>query len=504
MEELTKKVLIDTNVFIALEETGRVMDDMHADMLRLCRELHFDLYCHPAQIKDLERDRQIKRRAIQISRLKSYPKLELPPEPTGFDLMELDWRQSNENDKIDNLLLFALKRNAVSYLITEDQGIHRKARRANLESRVFKVEDFLSYLFNERSRQREVDTDCVRIKTVNLYSVPIEQEFFDSLRDGYGGEDFNKWYGDKSAAGRKAWIVGQEAKLDAFCMFKAEDESEKVTDNGDRLPGRLLKLCTFKVARLGFKLGERLLFVAFNYAIENHFDFVYVQVNEHKQSDLVDLLVDFGFVKIGQYKNDFTYVKDMRAGTIRDDWDAPERLEYDIQHYPHFVDGANVRKLVVPIQPTFHDRLFPDLQRRDYLPGLFPEDTSEANAIKKAYVCGSVIKQLNKGDLLLFYRSGDKKSIACIGVVEDFLRSDVASEIIPFVARRTVFFDEEIRDKAAKGEQLAILFRVVKYLKSEIKWRDLELSGVKGAVQSIRALDERIYQKLFKHHDEVS
>ena len=163
MEELTKKVLIDTNVFIALEETGRVMDDMHADMLRLCRELHFDLYCHPAQIKDLERDRQIKRRAIQISRLKSYPKLELPPEPTGFDLMELDWRQSNENDKIDNLLLFALKRNAVSYLITEDQGIHRKARRANLESRVFKVEDFLSYLFNERSRQREVDTDCVSV-----------------------------------------------------------------------------------------------------------------------------------------------------------------------------------------------------------------------------------------------------------------------------------------------------------------------------------------------------
>ena len=123
---------------------------------------------------------------------------------------------------------------------------------------------------------------------------------------------------------------------------------------------------------------------------------------------------------------------------------------------------------------------------------------------KKAYICGSVIKQLNKGDLLLFYRSGDKKSIACIGVVEDFLRSDVASEIIPFVARRTVFFDEEIRDKAAKGEQLAILFRVVKYLRCEIKWRDLELSGVKGAVQSIRALDERIYQKLFKHHDEVS
>ena len=243
MSDSAKKVLIDTNVFIALEETGRVMDDMHADMLRLCRELHFDLYCHPAQMLDLGRDRQIERRTIQISRLKAYPKLESPPEPSGFDLMELDWRESNDNDKIDNLLLFALKRNAVAYLLTEDQGIHRKAKRAGLGSRVFKTEDFLSYLFNEKNRRREIDTDCVRIKTVNLYSVPIEQPFFDSLREGYGGVEFDQWYGDKSAAGRKAWIVGDEKKLDALCMFKAEDESERITDAGDRLPGQVLKLC---------------------------------------------------------------------------------------------------------------------------------------------------------------------------------------------------------------------------------------------------------------------
>ena len=33
-------------------------------------------------------------------------------------------------------------------------------------------------------------------------------------------------------------------------MYKAEDENEKVTDAGERLPGRVLKLCTFKVARI--------------------------------------------------------------------------------------------------------------------------------------------------------------------------------------------------------------------------------------------------------------
>jgi len=156
-----------------------------------------------------------------------------------------------------------------------------------------------------------------------------------------------------------------------------------------------------------------------------------------------------------------------------------------------------VKKFLVPIQPTFHDRLFPDLERRGYLPGLIPDDTSEANAIKKAYLCGSGIKYLGKGDVLLFYRSNDRKSIACVGVVEDFLRSDKASEIIPFVARRTVFFDDEIRNKARGGELLAILFRVVRYLKNEVKLSQLKKAGMMGQIQSIREIGDEMYRMVF-------
>lgn len=501
MEVSAKKVLIDTNVFIALEESGRILDDVHADMLRLCRELHFDLYCHPAQLEDLERDTRTERKQIQTSRFKAYPKLEVPPVPSSHDLESLDWRQSSENDRIDNLLLFALKRSAVSYLITEDKDMHKKAKRADLAVRVFTVEEFLSYLYNEKNRNREVSTECVRVKTVPLYSVPLEQEFFNSLRAGYGNTDFDKWYRSKSEEGRKAWIVGSENQLDAFCMFKAEDSTECITDDGERLPGRVLKLCTFKVSKLGFKLGERLLFVAFTYAVDNHFDFVYIQVNENKQPDLVNLIDDFGFRRHGPYKTDVTYVKDMRKGDVREGMTADERLEYDIFHYPNYIDDSSVGKYLVPIQPTFHDRLFPDLERMNYLPGLSPEDSSEANAIKKAYICGRRIKLLSKGDVLLFYRSRDRKCVSCIGIVEDILQSRESSDLIPFVTRRTVFFDEEIRNKVAKGPQLAVLFRVVKYLKHAVRWSELKKMGVKGAVQSIRALDHDVYIKLFGAHE---
>ena len=188
----------------------------------------------------------------------------------------------------------------------------------------------------------------------------------------------------------------------------------------------------------------------------------------------------------------------MRQGEVLKDWTPDARLKYDIEHFPHFDSGDNVKKIIVPIQPVFHDRLFPDLGRRDYLPGFYPEDASEANAIKKAYICGSGYKRLEKGDLLLFYRSRDSKSITCVGVVEAFLRSDNADEIIPFVARRTVFFDDEIADKVDKGKQLAILFRVVKYLKCGITWSQLKKAGMKGPVQTIRTIDETIFRMAIK------
>ena len=493
MEEAAKRILIDTNVFIALEETGRVLDDEHADLVRLCRELHYDLYCHPAQLRDLERDKNDQRKKIQVSRLKLYLKLDSPPVPSSSDLISLGWKQSNDNDRVDNLLLFALQRGAVAYLITEDQDMHRKAKRAGIESRVFTVEDFLSYLNVEKRKSSEVEADYVRVQTVNLYGIPVEQHFFDSLRGGYGGSSFNSWYLDKASKGRKAWIVGEQNNLDALCIFKPEGKDESITDAGDRLPGKVLKLCTFKVAKLGRKLGERLLFVALNYAINNNFEFVYIQVHDSRQPDLVALLKEFGFIARGPYKSDTSYVKDMRPGVVLKDWTPDERLKYDIEHFPHFDFGDNVKKILVPIQPAFHDRLFPDLGRRDYLPGLYPDDASEANAIKKAYICGSGYKRLEKGDLLFFYRSHDSKSITCVGVVEAFLRSDNADEIIPFVARRTVFFDDEIENKANKGEQLAILFRVVKYLKRGISWSQLRKAGMKGPIQTMRTIDEAIF-----------
>lgn len=67
------KVLFDTNIFIALETPGEVLPDTLSDMVRIARELHYDIYYHHAQIEDLMRDKDEQRKAAQLSRIKHMP-----------------------------------------------------------------------------------------------------------------------------------------------------------------------------------------------------------------------------------------------------------------------------------------------------------------------------------------------------------------------------------------------------------------------------------------------
>ena len=144
----------------------------------------------------------------------------------------------------------------------------------------------------------------------------------------------------------------------------------------------------------------------------------------------------------------------------------------------------------------YHDLLFPD--KRFYC-DLFQNDlSSEANAIKKAYLCKSPMKNLLPGDLLFFYRTNDAKSIFCVGVIEVVRRFSDAEELISFVSKRTVYTHEDMRTFINEGGVLAILFRLIRYLKIPVKRTMLTEKGIEGQIQTIRAMPEHVYQQLFQ------
>ena len=418
-----------------------------------------------------------------------YSQIENPPILSDQECIELGLSQSNDNDKVDNHVLFALYRGAVHLLVTNDEGIHKKALRIGLQDKVYRLEQFLFLL--QRYTNIPFSSDYTGVKERFLYEIDKNQPFFESLRRSYDG--FDKWFQKSAQDKRKCWCIEDEdGKVVAICIYKHE-QNTRLTDNGDIIFGYILKLCTFKVDTMarGKKLGERLLYIAFDYCVKNKLDWVYLHTFGEEQKTLVGLCLDYGFYFLGKYKQDDVYIKPMKL--MDDDCGSLDSL---IRYYPYFKDNESVQKFIIPIQPKYHEDLFPDFSCMKG--SLFEKDQSlyscQGNTIKKAYLCHSRIKSIRKGDIVLFYRSKDRKSIQCMGIVENILFSDNIEEVFPSIAKRTVFNYSDLQ-KILKKKTLIILFRYAA-LSKEIPNQAITKAEINGNIQSIRQINNKQYSEL--------
>ena len=225
-------ILIDTNILIPLEDTGRVLDPSLAEMCRLADQHGHILYTHPSQEEDILRDSNEARKNIVLSRVKQYQSIPFPPQITADDLLRYDWKQNNDNDHVDNLLLHALCRGAVHFLVTGDKEIHKKAKQANVQEQVHRIDQFLAFL---KSQNKDEQPPPFGIQERYLHQFDVTQPFFDSLREGY--DQFNEWYLKSARNQRKAWCISDNGVVHAICIYKIEDRP-CIGDGGLSLNGR--------------------------------------------------------------------------------------------------------------------------------------------------------------------------------------------------------------------------------------------------------------------------
>lgn len=101
--------------------------------------------------------------------------------------------------------------------------------------------------------------------------------------------------------------------------------------------------------------------------------------------------------------------------------------------------------------------------------------------------------KMQAGDVVLFYRSRDDRSISAVGIIEDVVRSYAADELVQFVGRRTVYTPTEIdgMTRSVRGV-LAIRFRQDRFLDPPWSLAELQAAGVlKKWPQSIIRLRQR-------------
>ncbi len=345
-----RSFLIDTNIIIKLEDNSPVQAEF-SEMVRRCNEHAVTLYVHEVSHEDIRRDRDAQRRTVTLSKIAKFPHISGVPTPPANVLESRFGAIANEHDRVDVELLNSVDRNVVDFLVTEDLGIHQRARRAGLQDRVLRVREALDWLIAafEPARvalQHIVERRCYQLDTTD--------SIFETLREGY--PEFDRWFAD--ARQRPCWCLEIDGRI-AGIVIRKDNEPRRETDailSGDKI----LKISTFKVKEeyRGEKLGEHLLKQTLWYAQRNHYDLVYLTAFKDQQEVLVDLLLQYGFKETGtKHSGESIYEKLLCHGPARA---LSLPLTDDYAQYPCFREDSKVQALCVPIQPQWYRMLFPE------------------------------------------------------------------------------------------------------------------------------------------------
>ena len=270
----------------------------------------------------------------------------------------------------------------------------------------------------------------------------LSDTFFDSLRGEY--IEFDSWFSSK--ANEFAYTSRKDdGKLDGFLYLKKE--SQAVEDVKPPLPSAArLKIGTFKIVPRGTRLGERFMKKAFDHALADSIEEIYVTVFP-RHTSLVDLFQRYGFRQIGEkHSSNGTELVLLRE-LFRSTGDV-------VRDYPLIPVRAG-RHFLLSLYPEWHSRLLPDsiLKSED---ASILSDVSHTNSIHKIYLTAMKgADQFLRGDTIVIYRTKDSsgpayyRSVATsLCVVEELRNISEFSSFDSFFAychSYSVFSEQELR-----------------------------------------------------------
>jgi hypothetical protein len=285
-----------------------------------------------------------------------------------------------------------------------------------------------------------VEASILRIE--KFKDITLADPFFDTLKDDYPG--FAAWFVSK--ADKEAFTFKAEGGgLDGFLYLK--EETGPVTDVQPFLePSHRLKIGTFKINPHGTRLGERFMKRAFDTAVAQGVQALYVTVFE-KHDALVQLFKRYGFVKVAE--------KPSALGADESVYERRlDRLAGDVVLDHPRIPVVDNRQFVLSLYPQWHSRLLPDsLLKTEHVSIL--ADVSHTNSIHKIYLTAMRgVEHLKRGDTLLIYRTADGGSaeytsvVTSVCVVEELSKiDDYSSEhaFLDYCKPYSIFTEDELR-----------------------------------------------------------
>jgi len=492
------RVLLDTNIIIH-REASRILNQDIGVLFNWLDKLHYTKCVHPVTVEELNRHldgdvaktMQLKLASYQVMRVVAGLHDDVKNVSSTVD--------SQPNDKNDTLLVNEVYNDRVDILITEDKKIHAKAVLLGINERVFRIDTFLEKVTSENPSF--VDYKVLSVKRDYFGNIELKDEFFDSFRNDYKG--FDKWYNGKAGNNEMAYVCYDGKLLKAFLFLKVEDKGEVYTDIVPAFDHKKrLKIGTFKVVSNGLRIGERFMKIMFDNARLYKVDEIYVTIFDKRPEllSLISLLDKFGFRNYGSKATSSGIEKVLVRDFSKGSNDENPKLTF-----PWLSKKSAV--YIVPIRPEYHTELFPDSILRTESPNDFVENQPYRNAISKSYISHSLTRNLESGDILVFYRSGGiyKGVATTIGIVEgvvDGLKD--LKELVQACRKRTVLSEKELQEyweRRPKNRPFVINFL---YAFSFLKRKTLKdmlqekILPSMDTVKTITKIDRESFKKLIK------
>lgn len=500
----SQKYLIDTNVIIGLED-NQTVEPAFANLLSVAARHKVGIFVHEAAKDDIARDKDDGRRKISLSKVAKFQLLKKVRGLSGADLEGHFGRLPKPNDIVDATLLHALTIKACDFLVTEDKGLHERARRhsAELARRVLRVPDAVELLRTTFEPKR---SPIRYVEETTANTIPLSDEIFNTLRADYA--EFDSWWLESCVnKHRECWLVDDEDGIAGLIVRK--DETPDDTD-ATLTGSKILKICTFKVRaeKRGIKLGELLLKKVMWFAQRNNYDVAYLTTFPN-QTALIELLEYYGFTHTAMKGAELIYEKSFS----RDKLLLGENEELFQKHrtnYPRFVSDPDVLAFGVPIREKYHDVLYPDLKsQRDLfeLPGAGGGPKRPGNTIRKVYLCRAMSNLGRPGSLLFFYKGKSdhlpSQAFTAIGILEEVAIARSTNDLVQLAGGRSVYSEKALieMDATEKRPVKVINYLLTGYIDPPVGINQLKEMGIFGKhpPQSVFELDRTKLASLLPH-----
>lgn len=435
------KALLDTNIIIHRENTKPTNSGIGL-LFYWLDKLHYEKCIYPLSVCELRKLHNENMQSLYDAKLTAYTELKTTSIQDEIFRKSLPETKTS-NDEIDNQLLCEVYSKHVDLLITEDKQLRQKAQILKIRNKVLSINEFISEA--TENNPELINYKMLAVKKEYFGNIDESDSFFDTFRISYKG--FDEWFARKSE--EEAYICRTDRnEILGFLYLKTEYEDENYSDITPAFtPKKRLKIGTFKVETSGFRLGERFVKIIFDNALERNVDEIYVTLFEDRLElkALEDLLTVWGFERFGEKstngKKEAVFVKHL--GTYTNTLSVK-------QNFPNVL--LNKQKFIVPILAKYHTTLLPDSKLNTENEIDFLGKEPHKYALQKVYISWSSERNINPGDILIFYRMGEENSnkkytsvLTTIGIVDRIeFGFNTKEEFLTTCQNRSVFSKDDL------------------------------------------------------------